>query len=64
MSSIAPRSGTIQEAATAYGVSPQTIRRWIRSGILEAHRIGPRLIRVNFESLARTALNEPGAAND
>jgi excisionase family DNA binding protein len=34
-----------------YDVSPQTVRRWIASGKITAHRIGPRLIRVDLDEI-------------
>ncbi|WP_243706793.1 helix-turn-helix domain-containing protein [Mycobacterium marinum] len=37
--------------AEYFGVDPKTVRRWIAQGRLTAHRIGPRLIRVNRESI-------------
>lgn len=43
--------GTVQDAADRYKVSTRTIRRMIARGQIEAQRFGPRLIRVNLESL-------------
>jgi len=43
--------GTIQEAADQLKVSTKTIRRWITQGLIEAERVGPRLIRVRLNSL-------------
>ena len=37
---------SLQQAATIYGVSVDTLRRRIRVGKLPARRFGPRLIRV------------------
>jgi len=42
---------TVQEAADYKKVSTKTIRRYIASGLIEAERLGPRLIRVNIVSL-------------
>lgn len=42
---------TINVAAQFYDVSEKTIRRWISLGLLDAKRVGPRLIRVNLASL-------------
>jgi excisionase family DNA binding protein len=42
---------TISEAADYLNVSGKTIRRWISAGLIEAERLGPRLIRVNADSL-------------
>jgi excisionase family DNA binding protein len=46
-----PSWGTIQESAEHYGVGTKTIRRWIADGRIQAKRIGPRLIRVDLNSL-------------
>lgn len=46
-----PAWGTISEAADRKQVSEATIRRWIDRGLVRAERIGPRLIRVDLESL-------------
>lgn len=42
---------SLAEAATYYGVSTKTIRRWIADGRIEGYRVGPRLLRVRVESL-------------
>ena len=47
-----PEWGTIQTAADRYQVSTKTIRRMITAGLIAAERFGPRLIRVNLNSLA------------
>ena len=43
--------GTVQEAADYLKVSTKTVRRYIAQGLIEADRVGPRLIRVNMASL-------------
>jgi excisionase family DNA binding protein len=35
---------TISQAATLAGVTEETVRRWVRSGRLPAHRDGPRIL--------------------
>lgn len=42
---------TISQAATALGVSRDTIRRMITRGEVYAERIGPRLVRVDLGSV-------------
>ncbi|TQO18505.1 excisionase family DNA binding protein [Rhodoglobus vestalii] len=42
---------TVQEAAERYRCSTKTIRRWIYDGLIKAKRIGPRLIRIDANSL-------------
>ena len=37
---------SVAEAAQRVGVNPQTIRRWIAKGYIDAVRVGPRIIRV------------------
>mgnify|MGYP001392865829 CR=1 FL=1 len=50
-----PRSlsgwATMNQAAAALGVSRDTIRRMIARGEIYAERIGPRLVRVDLESI-------------
>lgn len=52
---------TIQEAATSRKVSQRTIRRWIASGLLQAIRLGPTLVRINSDELARLERIIPNA---
>ena len=40
-----------KQAATQAGVSLKTIDRWIAEGLIEAYKFGPRLVRINPESL-------------
>jgi excisionase family DNA binding protein len=47
--------GTIQDAAETYKVSEDTIRRMITRGEIDARRFGPRLIRVNLDSIIAAA---------
>ena len=49
--SLTKQPGTVQEAADYLKVSTKTIRRYITQGLVEAERVGPRLIRVNLASL-------------
>lgn len=46
-----PEWGTIQNAAERFQFSTKTIRRWITQNRIEAKRFGPRLIRVNLNSV-------------
>lgn len=43
---------SVEQAAALRQVSTKTIRRRIADGTLDARRVGPRLIRINPESLA------------
>lgn len=43
--------GTIQDASIYFKLSPDTVRRMISRGEIEAKRFGPRLIRVNLASI-------------
>jgi excisionase family DNA binding protein len=49
---------TVQEAADHYRVTDSTILRWIKSGDLSAYRVGPKLIRVELDSLNVTPLGD------
>mgnify|MGYP000085349382 CR=1 FL=1 len=42
---------TMKEAALRFGVCERTIRRWIADGYIRARRFGPRLIRVDANSI-------------
>ena len=44
---------SLQQAATIYGISVDTLRRHISTGRLPASRLGVRLIRVRVEDLDR-----------
>ena len=54
---------TVAGAADEVGVSQKTIRRWITSGLVEAERMGPRLIRVKTESLSKLGRSLQYTAN-
>lgn len=41
------RRVTLQEVADSYQLSIRTLRRYIASGRLTAHRVGPKLIRLD-----------------
>lgn len=43
---------TVNESAEVYGVSPYTIRLWIRKGLLHAIKLG-RLVRIQQSELER-----------
>lgn len=48
-----PEWGSIAAAAQRKNVSTKTIRRYIAAGLIRAERIGPRLIRVDLQSVDR-----------
>lgn len=50
-----PTQPTIKQTAAFFGVDEKTIRRWISQRRLTAYRIGPRLIRVDRESILKLA---------
>jgi excisionase family DNA binding protein len=50
-----PARPSIQQAAAWLGVDPKTVRRYIAQGRLRAMRVGPRLIRIERESLLALA---------
>jgi excisionase family DNA binding protein len=52
-------SVTLAEAASRYGVSTRTLRRWVADGRLPAWRVGPRLIRVAPADVAALARPVP-----
>ena len=46
-----PPHPSIKQTANFHGVDEKTVRRYIAKGYLTAHRIGPRLIRLERESV-------------
>lgn len=42
---------SVEQAAALLQVSTKTIRRYIANGTIDARRVGPRLIRINPESI-------------
>ena len=46
-----PETVSVAQAAEREGVTPKTIRRWIADGIIPAHRVGPKLIRIRVPDL-------------
>jgi len=57
-----PPRATIKKTAEHLGVSEKTVRRYIAQGRLKAHRVGPRLIRIDRESLLKLAQPIGGVA--
>jgi excisionase family DNA binding protein len=57
-----PPQPTIKQTAAYFGTDPKTIRRWIADGRLIAYRVGPRLIRVDRDSILKLASPIGGAA--
>ena len=57
-----PALPTIGQVADFTGFSPKTIRRRIADGTLKAHRIGPRCIRIERESVLELLARPMGAA--
>lgn len=52
---VQPRSYSVPQAARALGISPTTVRRWIRRGTLPASREGPRGFRIREEDLEQAS---------
>jgi excisionase family DNA binding protein len=46
------RWATVQEAATLWSVHPRTIVRWIRLGVIDGVKMGPRVYRVWVDTRA------------
>lgn len=57
-----PPNPTISQTAEFFAVDEKTIRRWIAQGRLTAYRVGPRLIRINRESITKLCKPIGGAA--
>lgn len=54
-----PSRISLQKAADEIGVSTRTVRRYITDGRLRAYRIGPRLIKVDGESVRELLSGRP-----
>ena len=55
-------TATVQEIADEYGVDPRTVRRWIAEGRIDAVRVGPRLIRLDPDAVAKRLFGPVGGA--
>jgi excisionase family DNA binding protein len=55
---------TIKETARAAKVSDRTVRRWIASGHLKAMRLGPTVLRIDSDDLARMARPIPTSSRN
>ncbi|BBX87846.1 helix-turn-helix transcriptional regulator [Mycolicibacterium aubagnense] len=53
MKRLARRLISIEQAAEELQVSTRTVRRYVANGTVQGVRIGPRLIRVDLDSLDR-----------
>lgn len=57
-----PPQPSVKEVAVRYGVDVKTVRRWIAAGRLTAHRVGPRLLRLNRDEVLNLGRPVGGAA--
>jgi len=47
---------SVNEACDYYKIDRGTLRRWIATGIITAYRVGPRVIRVDLDSIKAVRL--------
>jgi excisionase family DNA binding protein len=62
-----PRLASITNAAVSVDTSGDTIRRWIRRGLIHEYRLGTKLIRVDLdeiEALAQQSKTKRGGDHD
>ena len=59
---MAKKKISMVEAAETYGVSIRTIRRYIADGRITAYRVGPRVIRLDPDQVAKELLGTPVGA--
>ncbi|MGB7143135.1 MAG: helix-turn-helix domain-containing protein [Mycobacterium sp.] len=57
-----PPRPSIGQVAEYLGTHPKTIRRWIAAGRLTAHRVGPRLLRLDRDEWLQLGRPVGGAA--
>lgn len=55
---------SIQEAADMLGFCDRTIRRYISTGLLKAHRVGPRVIRLDLNEVKGLLAPVGGVGDD
>jgi excisionase family DNA binding protein len=53
MSSIADPLRTIPEAARRFRVHPETVRRWVKLGLIEGVKLTPGTLRIRESELGR-----------
>jgi excisionase family DNA binding protein len=58
---LAPRP-SFRQAADYLGTHPKTIRRWIAAGRLSTTRVGPRLVRLDWDQVLNLGRPVGGAA--
>lgn len=46
------------EIAETYGISERTVARYVKTGLLRAHRIGPKLVRFDADEVKRALIGE------
>jgi excisionase family DNA binding protein len=56
-----PQPMTIREAAEYHRVDIKTIRRYIQQGRIKAHRVGPRMLRLDRDSVVNPGRKIGGA---
>ena len=44
---------TVQEVATMFSLHENTVRAWIRDGLLPSYNLGPRLVRIKESDLEK-----------
>jgi excisionase family DNA binding protein len=57
-----PPRPTIKQTADYLQVDIRTVRRYIQRGLLTAHRVGPRLVRLDRDSVINVGRRIGGAA--
>jgi excisionase family DNA binding protein len=57
-----PPQPTVKQTAEYLSVDTRTIRRWIAQSRIVAYRVGPRLIRIDRDSVLKLATPVGGAA--
>mgnify|MGYP001002311655 CR=1 FL=1 len=52
---------SVQQVAKKYGMSERTVHKYIFDGLLDAYRVGPKLVRLDADEV-EAALVKPRAA--
>jgi predicted site-specific integrase-resolvase len=55
---------SVRQAADFYGINPQTIRDWIRAGLISSYRVGPKLIMVDLDEIRARVVRRVSSPRD
>lgn len=54
----------VRQAADFYGITPYTIRRWIRDGLISSYQVGAKLIMVDLDEINARMVHRVSSPHD